>query len=58
MKDAHEEDFMILYKLADKPYQPKFSWTTAKKFTPEPLFSPREKKEYIETDLFGTDGKS
>ena len=50
MEDLHEEDFMILYSLANKPYKPTFSWSNTKEFTLDNILSPPKKNNQFIPD--------
>ena len=53
MIDPSEDDFMILYTLADRPYTSTLAWSTAKDFVLDPILNPADRDhEFLPNQLY------
>ena len=52
-------EFMLLYKhFSDEKYKTRASYTNSKEFVLDPILTSELANEFVQLELFGTDGKS
>ena len=59
MNSNEYTEFMLLYKhFSDEKYKARASYTNSKEFVLDPILTSELANEFVQLELFGTDGKS